>query len=198
MDNLYPVYRMGGKTLGIIGCGHIGSHVLRKMRSFGIKILVCDPYLSKERMAELGIEHTPFEEILKQSDIITIHVPVTEETTEIFNAETIALMKKSAVIINTSRTQMINDVDLADALKEGVIAGAGIDVHPGTPPPSDYPLLGLKNVLLTPHMAWYSEEGGWDIRHMIMDDLKAFLAGKPPASVLNPEVLEQPNLRMKL
>ena len=79
-----------------------------------------------------------------------------------------------------------------------VIAGAGIDVHPGEPPSPDYELLGLDNALLTPHLAWYSEEGGWDIRYMIIDDLKAFVEGKPPKSVLNPEVLEKSNLRMKL
>ena len=79
-DRIYPVYRMGGKTLGIIGCGNIGSIVLRKLKSFGMRILVCDPYLSKERLAELGIEHTPIEKVLAESDIVTIHVPVTNET----------------------------------------------------------------------------------------------------------------------
>ena len=197
MDDIYPVYRIGGKTLGIIGCGNIGSFVLNKMRSFGMKILVYDPYMSGVRMKELNIKHTPFEEVLKQSDIVTIHVPVTEETQEIFNEKTIALMKKTAILVNTSRAKIVNTSDLARALKNGVIAGAGIDVHPSEPPPADYELLGLDNIILTPHIAWYSEEGGWDIRHMIIDDLKAFLDGKLPKSVLNPEVLERQNLRMK-
>lgn len=198
MDDIYPVYRMGGKTLGIIGCGNIGTHVLRKMRSFGMKILVCDSYLSRKKCGELNIEHTPFEEVLKLSDIVTIHVPVTEETREMFNEKTIRLMKKSAILVNTSRADIINSADLARALKNGVIAGAGIDVHPDEPPSPDYELLGLDNALLTPHLAWYSEEGGWDIRYMIIDDLKAFVEGKPPKNVLNPEVLERQNLRMKL
>ncbi len=197
MDMMYPVYRMGGKTLGIVGCGNIGRFVLAKMRSFGMKILVCDPYLSDERKRELGIEHTPLDTLLRESDIVTIHVPVTPETEGMFNAETIGLMKKTAILVNTSRAKILVVEALADALKNGVIAGAGIDVHPGEPPGADYPLLGLDNALLTPHVAWYSEEGGWDIRHMIMDDLKAFLSGNPPKSVLNPEVFERPNLRMK-
>jgi len=198
MEDISPVYRMAGKTLGIIGSGNIGSHVLRKMRSFGMKILVYDPYLPPQKMKELNIEHTPFEKVLTQSDIITIHVPVTEETREMFNKETISLMKKSAIIVNTSRAGIINVPDLADALRNGTIAGAGIDVHPSEPPPPDYELIGMDNVLLTPHLAWYSEEGGWDIRYMIIDDLKAFIDGKLPKSVLNPEVLDNPKLRMKL
>jgi len=198
MDDIYPVYRMGGKTLGIIGCGNIGTHILRKMRSFGMKILVCDPYLSREKREELNIDHTPFEEVLKQSDIVTIHVPVTGKTRGMFNEKTIQLMKKSSILVNTSRSDIINSADLAGALENGVIAGAGIDVHPGEPPSPDYELLGLDNALLTPHLAWYSEEGGWDIRYMIINDLKAFIEGKLPKSVLNPEVLEKSNLRMRL
>ncbi len=163
-----------------------------------MKILVCDPYLSREKCEELNIDHTPFEEVLKQSDIVTIHVPVTEETREMFNERTIRLMKKSSILVNTSRANIINSADLARALKNGVIAGAGIDVHPGEPPSPDYELLGLDNALLTPHLAWYSEEGGWDIRYMIIDDLKAFVEGKPPKNILNPKVLEKSNLRMKL
>lgn len=198
MDEIYPVFRMGGKTLGIIGCGNIGIHVLRKMRSFGMNILVCDPYLTEEKKKSLGITHTPFEEVLAKSDIVTIHVPVTPETTEMFTEATIGLMKKTAILINTSRAKIVRTHDLAEALKHGVIAGAGIDVHATEPPPKDYELIGMDNVLLTPHLAWYSEEGGWDIRHMIIDDLKAFLNGKLPNSVLNPEVLKAQNLRMKL
>lgn len=197
-DPIYPVYRIGGKTLGIIGCGNIGSYVLQKMRTFGMNILVSDPYLPKERLEELGIEHTPIEEVLKQADIVSIHVPVTDETRGMFDKKLIGLMKKSAVLINTARGPIVDVPDLADALKNGVIAGAGLDVYDREPPHADYPLLGMKNATLTPHLAWYSEEGGEDIRHLYMDDLKLFLSGKPPVSVVNPEVLNSPNLRMKL
>ena len=196
-ESIYPVYRMGGKTLGIIGCGNIGSYVLKKMRSFGMKILVDDPYLSKERLKELDIEHTPFEQVLKEADIVTIHVPVTDETRGMFNTETFKLMKKSAILINTARGPMINVSDLAEALKKGVIAGAGIDVYDKEPPDKDYPLLGMDKAVLTPHLAWYSVEGGWDIRYTIIDDLKSFVAGKLPKSVINPAVLSSPKLKMK-
>lgn len=197
MDTMHPVYRMGGKTLGIIGCGHIGSHVLKKMSGFGMTVLVCDPYLPEERKKELGIEHTPLDDLLQQSDIVTVHVPVTEETTGMINADIFKQMKSSAVLVNTARAKIINTEDLAHALRSGSIAGAGIDVHSTEPPPKDYPLLGLDNVLLTPHLAWYSEEGGWDIREMIMDDIRSVLAGGLPANVLNPEVFKRPNLRFR-
>jgi len=198
-SKMYPLYRMEYKTLGIVGCGNIGSIVLRKMQSFGMKtLIVCDPYLSKKRLSNLGISCTPLEEVLKQSDIVTIHVPLTDETHGMFNLDLFRLMKNSAVIINTSRGQVINTADLIKALREGIIAGAGLDVLEHEPPPRDSELIKMKNVVLTPHLAWYSEEGGWDIRHMIMDDLRAFLRGKPPRYVINHEVYRSPNLKMKL
>jgi D-3-phosphoglycerate dehydrogenase / 2-oxoglutarate reductase len=196
-ERIYPVYRMGGKTLGIIGCGNIGSIVLRKMRSFGMRILVSDPYLSKERLQEYGIEHTSLETVLKESDIVTIHVPVTNETRGMFKADLFRLMKKTAILINTARGPVVNVHDLAEALRNKLLAGVGIDVYEFEPPKPDYELFGLDNVILTPHLAWYSEEGGWDIRVTIVEDLKRCLAGKLPKSVINPEVLKSPKLKMK-
>ena len=192
-----PLYRMKGKTLGIAGCGNIGSRVLKKMSGFGLNILVCDPYLSRKKLKELGIKHTPFNEMLKKSDIITIHVPVTDETRGMFNIKKFSLMKRSAVIVNTARGPIVKTHDLVKALKEGMIAGAALDVFEKEPPPKDLELLKMDNVILSPHIAWYSEEGGWDIRVMVMDDVRAFLKGKPPRFVVNPEVFRQKNLRFK-
>ncbi len=197
-DRIYPVYRMGGKTLGIIGCGNIGSIVLRKLRTFGMRILVCDPYLSKERLAELGIEHTPIEQVLAESDIVTIHVPVTNETRGMFDKKLIGLMKPTAILVNTARGPVVNVPDLAEALREKRLAGAGVDVYDFEPPHEDYELFGLDNVILTPHLAWYSEEGGWDIRVLIMEDLARCIGGKPPKNVINPDVFKSPKLKMKL
>ncbi|MEN8228851.1 MAG: C-terminal binding protein [Bacteroidota bacterium] len=194
-EEIYPMHRMKGKTLGIVGCGNIGSLVLKKMSGFGMKILVSDPYLSEDRNKELGIEHVPFDDLLKESDIITIHVPVTKETRGMFHLDKFRLMKDSAVIINTARGPVINTDDLITALQRGMIGGAGLDVFETEPPSPDTELTTMDNVILSPHIAWYSEEGGWDIRHMIMDDVNSFLAGKPPRFVVNPEVLDQPNCR---
>ena len=190
-EDIYPMHRMKGKTLGIIGCGNIGSLVLKKMSGFEMKILVCDPYLSEERYKELGIEHVPFDDVIKESDIITIHVPVTDETRGMFHIDKFRLMKKSAVIINTARGPVVCTDDLELALKTGIIGGAGIDVYETEPPHPDSEIITMDNVILSPHIAWYSEEGGWEIRYMIMDDVKSFLDGKPPRFVVNPEVLDK-------
>lgn len=197
-EEIYPMHRMKGKTLGIIGCGNIGSLVLKKMRGFEMKILVSDPYLSEERYKELGIKHVPFDDILREADILTIHVPVTKETRGMFHMEKFRLMKKSAVIVNTARGPILNTVDLITAVKEGVINSAGIDVYETEPPHPDSEIIAMDNIILTPHIAWYSEEGGWDIRYMIMDDVKAFLEGKPPRFVVNPEVFNSKKLRFKM
>ena len=163
-----------------------------------MKTLVDDTYLSGEKLEELDIEHTPLEKVLAEADIVTVHVPVTDETRGMFNKSLFSQMKKTAVLVNTARGPIVNVDDLAEALKNGVIAGAGIDVYDTEPPAPDYPLLGLDNAVLTPHLAWYSEEGGWDIRVTIMDNLKAFLDGRLPASVVNPDVLKSPKLKMKI
>ena len=195
---IFPLYRLHGKTVGVVGCGNIGSRVVKKMKGFDVEILACDPYLSARRWADLGLPHTPLEELLGKSDIVTIHVPVTDETRGMFNLDRFGLMKKSAVVVNTSRGPIIGTRDLVEALKQGLIAGAGLDVYEKEPPPPDFDLLTMENVILSPHIAWYSEEGGWDIRVMIMDDIKAVLEGKPPKHVVNKEVLSAPNLRLKI
>lgn len=196
--DIYPVYGLGGKTLGIIGCGKIGSLVIKKLKSFGFHFLVCDPYLPKEKLEELGVRHTPLDEVLKQSDIVSLHVPVTDETRYFIDYEKLSMMKKSAVLINTARGQLVKTADLIRALKEGLIAGAGLDVHEGEPPSVEYGFLDMDNVICTPHFAWYSEEGAWEIREMIMNDFRTFLNGKPPKHVINPEVFNSHQLKMKL
>lgn len=194
---MIPAYRIEGKTLGIVGCGNIGSHVVRKLRSFGLIIKICDPYLTEARVKELGVERLPLKDLLPQADIVTIHTPLNDETRHMFNYETIKLMKKTAILVNTARGPIVSNAGLAKALDEGLIAGAGLDVSEDEPPQPGNPLIGRDNVLMTPHAGWYSEEGGWDIRHMILDDVKRFLAGKAPNYVVNKEVFDRPNLRFK-
>jgi len=178
-----PMYRMAGQTLGIIGCGRIGSLVYRKLKSFGFKFLICDPYLSEERKGELGIEVVDKEKVFRESDFVTIHTPLTPETRHLVNARTLAMMKPTAYLVNTARGPMVDAQALADALKSSVIAGAGIDVYDIEPPPPDYPLFGLPNAILTPHLAWYSEDSGRRIRELIVTEIDRFLAGQPPRYV---------------
>lgn len=189
-NDVIPIFRMGGKTLGILGCGRIGSTVYRKLKSFGFNFLVCDPYLSEKRKQELDVTFVDKETLFRESDFITIHTLLTDETRHIVNAKTLALMKPTAYLVNTARGPMVDVCALADALKNGVIAGAGIDVFDKEPPEPDYPLFGLPNAILTPHLAWYSEDAGMRIREIIVEEIDRYAAGQHPRYTVNKEVLK--------
>lgn len=187
--DVIPMFRMAGRTLGILGCGRIGSTVYRKLQSFGFKVIGCDPYLSEKRKQELGIEFVDKETLFRTSDFITVHTPLNDETRHIVNAEALSWMKPTAYLVNTARGPMVDAYALADALREKRIAGAGIDVFDKEPPETDYPLFGLPNAILTPHLAWYSEDAGFRIREIIMTEIDLFIAGNPPRYTVNPSVL---------
>ncbi|HEU0140368.1 MAG TPA: C-terminal binding protein [Bryobacteraceae bacterium] len=183
--DVIPMFRMAGQKLGILGCGRIGSRVYQKLKSFGFEFVICDPYLSEKRKRELDIELVDKETLFRESDFITIHTPLAPETRYIVNRETLALMKPTAYLVNTARGGMVDVDALAEALKNGVIAGAGIDVYETEPPRPDYPLFGLPNAILTPHLAWYSEDAGWKIREIIVLEIERFAAGLAPGYVAN-------------
>jgi D-3-phosphoglycerate dehydrogenase len=185
-SGISPAFRMAGRTLGIVGCGRIGSRVLRKLQSFGFTFLVCDPYLTSERRRELGIDVVDKERLFREADFITLHTPLNDETRQMVNADLLALMKPSACLINTSRGPVIDTRALASALKAGTIAGAGIDVYDADPPAADCPLLDLENTILTPHLAWYSEDSAWNVRKLIIVEIERFISGLPPRYVANP------------
>lgn len=185
--DVIPVFRMAGRTVGILGCGRIGSRVYQKLKSFGFQFLICDPYLAEERKRELGIEVVDKETMFRASDFITVHTPLTHETRRIVNAETLAMMKPTAYLVNTARGPMVDAAALAEALGNGVIAGAGIDVYDTEPPPPDHPLFGAPNLILTPHLAWYSEDAAWRIRELILLEIDRFVAGQAPRYVAAPE-----------
>lgn len=187
---LFPMYRLDGKTLGIIGVGRIGSRVARKLGSFGFRIIGNDPYLSDERRLELGLAFVEKEELFRSSDFVTVHTPLTEETRHMINAQSLSWMKKTAYLINTSRGPMVDDTALAEAVRSGAIAGAAIDVYTQEPPPPGHPFFGLENVILTPHIGWASEEAGWEIRRSILDDILAAAEGRPARCIVNKEILK--------
>ncbi len=187
-SGVFPIYRLDGKTLGILGTGRIGSRVFRKLRTFGFKIIACDPYIKENRKKELedmGLIFVDKETLFKDSDYITIHTPLKDDTRHIVNKETLSMMKPTAYVINTSRGPMVNSKDLADAVRNGVIAGAGIDVFDKEPPDLDFELFELENVILTPHLGWASEEAGWEIRESILNDILAASEGKSARCVVN-------------
>lgn len=183
------VHRMFGQTLGVVGCGRIGGRVVRMMQSFGVKIMVCDPYLDERQKGALGIDQTyDLDTVLREADIVTMHTPLNDATRYLIDEPQLKLMKPSAILVNTSRGGVINTEALAKALHEGWIAGAGIDVYEVEPPPPDMPLFAAPNATLSAHIGWMSVEAGWDIRYKIMADIKACLAGEPPANTVNKEI----------
>jgi len=145
-----------GKTLGVLGLGRIGSEVARRARGFNMRVLAYDPFISAEAAQALGVELVDLPELYPQADFITIHTPLNDETRHLVNRRTLSLMKPTAYLVNTSRGPMVDHEALAEALRGKKIAGAGIDVYDTEPPESTYPLLGLENAILTPHLSWYS------------------------------------------
>ncbi len=185
-SGLFPMYRMEGKTLGILGVGRIGSTVYEKVRSFGFRILGCDPYLSPERKKSMdGIEWVDSPGLFKTSDFITIHTALNSETRHIVNKNTLDMMKSTAFLVNTARGGMVDMGDLAEALRRKKIAGAAIDVYDVEPPEPEKELFELDNAILTPHIAWASEEAGWAIRRSILNDILAAAEGRDARCVVN-------------
>lgn len=188
---LFPIHRMDGKTLGIVGMGRIGSRVYRKLQHFGMRIIATDPFLSEKRKAEFAEVRFVEKKILFQTaDYITVHTPLNPETRHLVNAEALAWMKPTAYLVNTARGPMVDAEALAQALRERRIAGAAIDVFDVEPPPPAHPLFGLDNVILTPHIGWASEEAGWEIRRSIMNDILAYAQGRPARCVINKELVK--------
>lgn len=150
----YPFFNLKGKTLGIIGYGAIGKRVEELARVFGMKILISE----RPRTKNLNKGRVSFEEVLRKSDFITIHTPLNKNTENLFDLQNLRKMKKSGFLINTARGPIIVEEDLAIALKEGIIAGAAVDVMKKEPPEADNPLFSAPNLIITPHVAWASAE----------------------------------------
>ena len=172
---LSPLVELKDKTLGIVGYGKIGREVAKIALAFGMKILAYD-FISVE---DTNVAFTDMPTLFQKSDFITLHCPLTPETNKFINKEKIALMKKTAFLINTSRGAVIDEHDLADALHDGQIAGAGLDVLSKEPPPVDHPLLQAKNCFITPHIAWATLEARQRLLQQAIENIKAFLAGHP-------------------
>jgi glycerate dehydrogenase len=171
----YPIAEVKGKKLGILGYGNLGKEVARIMSAFGMKILVVE----SPRTPIPG--SLPLMEVLKQCDCFTIHTPLTPETRHLIGKEQLALMKKTAFLINVSRGEIVDEEALARALKNKTIAGAALDVLSKEPPPPNHPLLdpSIPNLILTPHIAWGSNEARKTILEVTRDNIQAFLDGSP-------------------
>ena len=167
---------VNGKTLGVVGAGHIGMEVIKVAKALGMNILI---HTRTPKADGDGIRYVSLDELLENSDYITLHCPLNEQTKHMINKDTIAKMKSSAVIINTGRGALINEADLCEALAAKRIAGAGLDVQEVEPPVEDSPLYTLDNVIITPHMGWKGLETRQRLVGIIRDNVQAFFKGEP-------------------
>jgi D-3-phosphoglycerate dehydrogenase len=181
-----PLRRIEGQTLGLIGCGRIGARLAAKALGLGMRVLAYDRVA-----APPGVTNVDLDALLEQSDFISLHVPLTTETRALVGESVLRRMKPNAYLVNTARGGLVDTVALARALREGWIAGAGLDVLPQEPPAADDPLRGLDNVILTPHVAFYSEESLVDLRRRTAQSVVDVLAGRPPEHLANAEALSR-------
>ncbi len=171
-----PHVEVNNKTLGVIGAGHIGKKVIQIARALDMNILV---HSRTPKEDEENIHYVSLEELLKNSDFVSLHCPLTENTKHMINKETLSLMKPSAFIINTARGALIDEKALIEALKNGTIAGAGLDVQENEPPEETSPLYIMDNVILTPHMGWKGLETRKRLVSILSDNIKKFIEGNP-------------------
>ena len=168
---LAPMYRLRGRTLGVIGYGRIGRKVAEKGRAFGLRVVVHDPFVDESVDRDL---------LLRESDFVSLHMPLTDETRHTIGRAELAMMKPTAVLINTARGGVIDAVALVEALTGGALGGAALDVFEETPLPREHPLRSLDNVVLTPHSAAYTEEALAEVRKRPLADALRILRGETP------------------
>ncbi len=179
-----PLVELAGKTMGIVGFGRIGREVGRIADALGMRVIAFDA-VQANPPAYAGFRWAGLEELLSESDVVSLHCPLFPDTEGLINTHRLGLMKPTAFLINNSRGPLIVDQDLADALNAGRLAGAAVDVLSVEPPASSNPLLTAKNCLVTPHMSWATKEARSRLMELAVDNVKTFLGGKPQ-NVVNP------------
>ena len=190
-----PTHRFVGQSAGLVGFGKIGQALAWRLKALGFRVLAYDPYLSVKEITQLGVKPAGLEEVLAQSDFVSLHLRVTDETWHLLSEEQFQAMQTTAFLINTSRGAVVDEAALIRALKEGWIAGAGLDVLEQEPPDLNNPLLDMENVIVTGHAAGTSIEGVQDWQNEWRQIIKDFISGYWPINVVNPAV--QPKIPLK-
>ena len=180
-----PIHRLNGMTYGIVGCGRIVQGVARKVSGFGLRVIGYDPYLTEAQ----GIQLVPFERLLAESDFISIHCSLTESSHHLFGRDQFQRMERGPLVMNLSRGPVVDEAALIEALERGWISGAGLDVLEREPPDAKNPLMGREDVILTPHIGFYSEESKSELKRRTAENVTSVLMGKLPDSVVNREVV---------
>ncbi len=188
-DRAWPNWSFMGRTLGLVGFGRIAQAVVAKVKGFQMHVIASDPAVSAETMQAHGVEKVSLEQLLSRSDYISIHAPSLPATRHLIGTSQFQLMKPNAILVNTARGPLIDQVALIEALRERRIGGAGLDVTETEPLPMNDPLLKLDNLVLTPHIASYSDEFRQNFWGHSVRTIKAVAAGNPPLWVVNPEVI---------
>jgi D-3-phosphoglycerate dehydrogenase len=184
-----PLHRLRGRTLGLVGFGRIARALAAKAAGLGYRIVTADPFVPDDAIREAGAEPRSLDELLADSDVISIHAPLTPESTHLIGASQFARMKSGAILVNTSRGPLVDLDALRDALASGTLGGAGLDVLESEPPAADDPLLHRDDVIVTPHAAFYSEESLAELQRKAAEQVVDALAGRVPPYAVNAEAL---------
>lgn len=184
-----PITAPEYSTVGLVGFGKIPRQVCKKIKALGFNVIAYDPYVSQQDVDDYKVKMVDMPTLLKQSDYISIHCPLTEQTRGMFNYRAFKQMKKTAFIINTARGAIINEKEMISALQDGLIAGAALDVLEKDGITLDHPLLGMDNVIITPHAAWYSEQSIIRRREQTVEAVISVLNGGEPASFVNKKMM---------
>ncbi len=192
------IMRLRGKTIGIVGFGRIGQAVAVKARAFGLKILAADPVVTAGVVESFGGELVELQTLLEESDFVTLHAPLTETTRNLIGAAELAAMKPEAFLINAARGPLIDEESLHHALSNGAIAGAALDVMVDIVPSREHPLLSLDNIIVTPHIAFFSQESTLELEQRAASEVVSVMHGRMPENLVNPAVLDHPSPRHSL
>lgn len=193
MSAAIPIHRIRGATLGLVGFGRIPQLVAPKAHAFGMRVIAHDPYVSKDVLSRAGVEGVDFYELVKTSDCISIHAPLTSTTHHLFNADVFRQMKPTAYLVNTARGPIVDERALAEALDRRQLVGAALDVMENEPPTCSR-LRGRDNVIITPHASFYSEESLVELQIKAAEEVVRVLSGESPQNPVNPEALHSVRL----
>jgi D-3-phosphoglycerate dehydrogenase len=180
-------YEMSGKTVGIVGMGHIGTRVAKLARAFDMTVLAIDPYLTEEEVGRRGAQAVTRDQLLERSDFVTLHCPRNKDTMNMMDAEAFARMKKGSIFVSTARGGIHSEEAVLKALQSGHLQGAGLDVWDKEPPPLDHPLLQLRNVVATFHTAGVTHEARRNMALFAAEQIVGTLKGGRPPRLINPE-----------
>jgi D-3-phosphoglycerate dehydrogenase len=196
VEAMGPVFRLRGQTVGFVAFGKIARLTAEKLSGFGVRCLAYDPYLKPEQVRQWKVELVSLDELCRRSDFVSMHALLNDQTRHLFGQAQFRAMKPTAYFVNTSRGATVDEAALIQALREGWIAGAGLDVMEVEPPAPDNPLLTMDNVLWTPHTAGYSVDAQADNAAQTTDEVLRVLAGEPPRALVNREVLALARLKL--